>query len=100
MRELSITVTIAGRNYKLIVDSSEEQRVIAAAEKVNAVVKGFATQYTYKDAQDLFAMAALQIANENLENNIKLQEVSEITTAEVDRLSALVTDYLKEGNVL
>lgn len=100
MGEISITVTIAGRQYKLLVNSSEEARVNAAAEKVNEVVKGFAAQYTYKDVQDLFAMTALQLANENLENNIKLQEVSEITSTEFDRLSAMVTDYLKEGKVL
>ena len=100
MGELSITVTIAGRNYKLLVDASEEKSVIEAAEKVNEVSKEFATKYAYKDAQDLLAMTALQFVNTSFETDIKLQEVHENTSAEVERLSAMVTDYLKEGKVL
>ena len=62
MGELSITVNIADRPYKLRIDPVEEENVRKAVKIVNDKIKDYSTAYDYKDRQDLLAMVALQYA--------------------------------------
>lgn len=66
MSEITITVTIADRPYKLKVNSEEEEMVRKAGKKINEVMKEFADNYAYKDKQDLLAMIALQFTTSSL----------------------------------
>ncbi len=56
----NITVTIAGRPYRLKVNREEEEIVRKAAEKVNKTILEYSEAFEYKDHQDLFAMITLQ----------------------------------------
>jgi cell division protein ZapA len=64
MSELSIKITIGGRIYPITVTSSEEDKVRAAAKKVDDNLKLLQSSYAVKDKQDLLAMTALQFATE------------------------------------
>ncbi len=64
MSELSIKVTIGGRIYPITVSASEEDKVRAAAKKVDDNLKMLLSSYAVKDKQDLLAMTALQLATE------------------------------------
>ncbi len=64
MSELSIKVSIAGRIYPITVLPQEEDKVRAAAQKVEENLKLLQNSYAVKDKQDLLAMTALQLATE------------------------------------
>ena len=65
MGELSIKIKIANRVYPLTVDSSEEEGIRNAAEKINLSIDDFERLYAVKDKQDLIAMAAFTVAPRN-----------------------------------
>lgn len=67
MGELSIKIKIANRVYPLTVDSSEEEGIRNAAEKINKSIDDFERLYAVKDKQDLIAMAALKVATRNFD---------------------------------
>ena len=67
MAELSIKIKIANRVYPLTVDSSEEEGIRNAAEKINQSIDDFERLYDVKDKQDLIAMAALKVATRNFD---------------------------------
>ena len=56
----NIKIFIAGRPYKLAINSEEEELVRRAAELLNETIKKYSKTFEYKDQQDLFAMIALQ----------------------------------------
>lgn len=64
MSELSIKVTIGGRIYPITVSDGEEDKVRAAAKRVEENLKLLQSSYAVKDKQDLLAMTALQLASE------------------------------------
>lgn len=95
MDELSITVVIADRPYKLKVDRNEEEGLRKAAKVIEEQMEKYATYFQFKDKQDLLAMVALQFSastidleeqvryrdNEMLE---KLTDIDEVLTAHLD----------------
>ncbi|KAF0199182.1 MAG: hypothetical protein FD166_807 [Bacteroidetes bacterium] len=76
MDELSISVVIADRTYKLKIERSEEEAVRAAARAIDEQMKNYASHFQYKDKQDLLAMVALQFSTSTIEldNQIKFSE--------------------------
>ena len=66
MRELSITVKIADRSYRLKIKQEEEERVRRAAAMINEKISEYSDQYAYNDKQDLLAMGALYFATISL----------------------------------
>jgi cell division protein ZapA (FtsZ GTPase activity inhibitor) len=64
---LGITVTIAGRTYRLTVDNeAEEEMIRKASSEINEKVKVYSQNYSFKDQQDLLAMVCLEIASKKL----------------------------------
>ena len=81
MEDFSISVTIADRNYKLTIGRQEEEIVRKAVKVINDKIREFASNYAYKDKQDLLAMIALQYTSNalnleqtNVYKNTKLKE--------------------------
>lgn len=60
MNELTITVKIADRPYRLTIKKDEEEIIRKAAGLINEKVKNYSDNYAFKDKQDLIAMVALQ----------------------------------------
>lgn len=56
----NIKIFIAGRPYKIAINSDEEELVRRAADLLNETIKKYSQTFEYKDQQDLFAMIALQ----------------------------------------
>lgn len=65
MSNLSIKVVVAGRSYPLNVKEEEKESIEKAAESINKTVNFLKENYAVKDAQDLLAMTALQLATKN-----------------------------------
>lgn len=88
MDELTITITIANRPYRLKIKKEEEEELRASAKKIEELMKNYAKNFHFSDSQDLLAMVALQMASSSttLEKQItyrdtemtgKLKEIDE-----------------------
>ncbi|MBN3034707.1 MAG: cell division protein ZapA [Bacteroidales bacterium] len=62
MEELTISVNISDRPYRLTIPREEEEIVRKAGELVNKALREYAGRYAHKDKQDLLSMAALEFS--------------------------------------
>jgi len=76
MDELTITVHIADRPYRLKIRREEEEVVRQAVKDINEKIKGYSNTYAFNDKQDLLAMTALHFGTLTirLEEDKKSQE--------------------------
>jgi cell division protein ZapA len=91
---LSITVTIADRSYKLTIANDEEESVRKAAKRINGEIDNMQKIYKNKDKQDLLGMIALLNTNElikyesssafNNKISLKLEEIDKLLVENSD----------------
>jgi cell division protein ZapA (FtsZ GTPase activity inhibitor) len=63
MKGQHISVIIADRPYRLRIGSEEEEQVLRqAGELINSKMHEYASNFAFRDKQDLLAMVALQYA--------------------------------------
>ena len=74
MNELSISLPIADRSYRLAIDKEHEELFRKAAKLIDKRIKDYSGSYAYKDKQDLLAMVALEYATGYLQNDQQLSE--------------------------
>jgi len=74
MDELSISLPIAERSYRLAIDKEHEELFRKAAKLIDKRIRDYSTSYAYKDKQDLLAMVALEYATGYLKNDRLLSE--------------------------
>ena len=60
MAKVSLKLDIAGRTYPISVLESEKEKVLSAANALNASIEALKKHYAVNDQQDLLAMASLQ----------------------------------------
>lgn len=70
MSQLTITVRISDRDFKLTVAREEEEIVRNAVKLIEKRITDYAKNYAFKDRQDLLSMIALQYTIEA----IKMEE--------------------------
>ncbi len=66
MEEISITVRIADRQYKLMIEKREEEIFRKATKLLADKLTEYAQNYAFKDKQDLLALVALQYTTSSL----------------------------------
>lgn len=93
--EVSLSVTIGGKAYPLLVKADEKEQVQSSVMLINSILKDIEQNYAVKDRQDLFAMAALELANRlvRLENEQKGNEGKEIAE-KLFSMETYLSDYL------
>jgi cell division protein ZapA len=94
MDELSITVVIADRPYKLKIARSEEEGLRKATKAIEDQIENYAKYFQYKDKQDLLAMVALQfsVSAHSLEDQLKYRDNEMLDKlAEIDKV---LSDHL------
>ncbi|MCX6269999.1 MAG: cell division protein ZapA, partial [Bacteroidetes bacterium] len=64
--ELSISVLIADRPYRLTIGKNEEEIVKKAVAVIEQKIREYSGNYAFKDRQDLLAMVALQFTTSYL----------------------------------
>ncbi|MCD4745538.1 MAG: cell division protein ZapA [Bacteroidales bacterium] len=76
MEELTISVIIADRQYRLTINKTEEEVLREAAKLINKTIKEYSDNYAYKDKQDLLAMVALEFTTNsiNFEKQISFRD--------------------------
>ena len=89
MRDQLISVIIAERPYRLTVSSEGEEEVFRkAAALVDNKMQKYATNYAFRDKQDLLAMVNLQFAVEylRLDSTLDGQKKLKEQLKDVDKL--------------
>ncbi|MCB0821957.1 MAG: cell division protein ZapA [Bacteroidales bacterium] len=74
MDELTISVTIADRPYRLTIRREEEEMIRKAAIEINKKLKQYSDNYAFNDKQDLLAMVALEKTTNALQSEIELEK--------------------------
>lgn len=74
MDDLSISLPIADRSYRLAIAKEHEELFRNAAKLIDKRIRDYSTSYAYKDKQDLLAMVALEYATGYLQNDWLLTE--------------------------
>lgn len=98
MSEQTINISIANRNYPLLVKNEDERKsLLQAAEAVNERIRQYEKDYAVIDRQDLLAMTALHIAAElqtarrhgktninNIDVSRRIAEIEKMVTSELE----------------
>jgi cell division protein ZapA (FtsZ GTPase activity inhibitor) len=92
--EVKIEVAIAGRNYRLTVDKSDEAKVLKAAEMLNERIKTYKQTYDYRDYQDLLSMLCLQLATLNVKYESDAAYKDQYLEQKLDDLSTLLSENI------
>lgn len=81
--KVALKIIVAGRTYPLTVNSSEQQKVLKAADDINRAIKLLQQSYAVKDMQDLLAMTALQLATKSATSSdfSNFQEITKIESS-------------------
>jgi len=74
MGEFSISISIADRPYKLVIEKEYEELFRKAAKLIDGRIKTYSNNYAYKDKQDLLAMVALDNAINLLQHERNITE--------------------------
>jgi len=90
MDELSITINIANRPYRLKIKKEEEEVLRSSAKKIEDLSKEYAKNFHFKDSQDLIAMVALQLAN----NSASLEKQITYRDTEMTKKLRDIDEYL------
>ena len=73
MENVSVTVNILERNYKLSIAAAEEKCLRDAAALIDAQARMFKKQYGHRDNQDLLAMVSLAQVTELIKTQASLK---------------------------
>lgn len=96
MDELSITVVIADRPYKLTINRSEEEGVRKAAAAIDNQIEKYASYFQYKDKQDLLAMVALQFSVSSIEYENQLKFRNQELMQRLSGIDKVLTEALAD----
>lgn len=91
---VSATVNILGRPYKLKIGASDEQFLRKAAESINNQAQAYGKNFAFNDHQDLLAMVALTQITQltKLQSGLKFKD-SELED-KLTAINALLDDHL------
>ena len=94
MEELTITVNIADRPYRLKIKREEEESIRKAVKEIDQRIREYAEHFAFNDKQDLMAMVLLHYAStvQRLEGNLLSGE--NLTIARLQHLEQLITEQL------
>lgn len=92
--QLRINIKIAGRAYPLVIDRKDEEKHRIAAKLVNETITKYKELFREKDAQDILAMAAFQIALAKTE--LQEQEDKSLFIDDIKNLNDDISDFIKE----
>lgn len=96
MDDLTISVTIADRPYRLTIKRDEEERIRLAASEINKTIKFYSDNYAFQDKQDLLAMVALEKTSDALQQKHELQNSGSNIKNELTDIDKVLSDSLKE----
>ena len=98
MKELSISINVADRPYKLVIEKEHEELFRKAAKLIDKRIKDYSSSYAYKDKQDLLAMVALEYTTSYLQNERTASESDHNTTMKLSTIDKALDGILQRPN--
>lgn len=92
MDNLTINITIADKQYRLTVARADEEKVRKAVALIGDTMKSYSKHYSFKDNQDLLAMAALQFATTVVKQESEKSYTSQHLERKLNELNALLSE--------
>lgn len=86
MDELTITVNIADRPYRLKIRREEEEIIRRAVKEIEQRTRDYSESFAFKDKQDLLAMVLLHFSSTTLKLENELKENEEQIIHQLSRL--------------
>jgi cell division protein ZapA (FtsZ GTPase activity inhibitor) len=99
MGEFSISITVADRPYKLVIEKEYEELFRRAAKLIDSRIKTYSNNYAYKDKQDLLAMVALDTTINLLQHERNINEKETTLEKKLVELDIALTEVLAEQSV-
>lgn len=96
MNELTISVIIADRPYRLKINREEEEMIRSGANIINEKIKTYSESFAYNDKQDLLAMVALEETTTARRHYNTLNEQENAVLKTLTDLDSILTQSLKE----
>jgi len=94
--ELPITITIAGRPYRLTINRKEEETIRKAAKHIEGQISHYAENFRYSDKQDLLAMVVLHFATMSINNQEEVSFVTNSLSPTLTNIDSILTEALKD----
>ncbi|MFQ3213230.1 MAG: cell division protein ZapA [Marivirga sp.] len=94
MRELSIKIKIADREYPMTVKAEEEERVRKAGKLINERLKSYRERFGIDDKQDLLSMVAFDALIDRLSVEDNIQTNDESALNKVQSINHLISQSL------
>ncbi len=95
MGELSISLSIAGRPYKLKIEKENEEVFRSAAKLIDHRINEYSSNYAFKDKQDLLAMVALEYTVGLMKKEMEVGEDSRVFGNRLEEVDKALTDLLE-----
>lgn len=95
MSELTISVTIAERPYRLTIQREEEEVIRKAANEINRKIKEYSSNFAFNDMQDLIAMVILEFSTKIIKFEENLEDNNNSINNELVELDKLLSNNLK-----
>ncbi|MBN2175428.1 MAG: cell division protein ZapA [Bacteroidales bacterium] len=96
MDELTISVIIAERPYRLTIKREEEEIIRKAANEINRTIKQYSESFAYNDKQDLLAMVALEQTTNALKKEIENKKSNKTLNEKLVLIDELLSKNLTE----
>lgn len=94
MRELSIKIKIADREYPMTVKPEEEERVRRAGKLINERLRNYREQFGIDDKQDLLAMVAFDAIIDRLGMQDNVENTDQSVLQKVNALNQMISQAL------
>jgi len=96
MNELAISLNIADRPYRLVVEKDHEELFRKATRLIEKRIKDYSVNYAYKDKQDLLAMVALEYATSFLQDEELLKHQEGQWKTKLIEVDQVLAEYISE----
>ncbi len=96
MSELTISVTIAERPYRLTIQRDEEEVIRKATNEINKKIKEYSNNFAFNDMQDLIAMVILEFSTKVIKFEEDLKGDDNNINNKLVELDMLLSNDLKE----
>lgn len=95
MEELTITVNIADRPYRLKIKREEEEVIRKAVKEIEQRIREYSEHFAFNDKQDLMAMVLLHYAStvQKLEGDLLSGE--NMVIKRLQQMEELITEHLE-----
>jgi cell division protein ZapA len=94
MRELSIKIKIADREYPMTVKANEEERIRKAGKLINERLKSYREKFGIDDKQDLLSMVAFDALIDRLSIEDNKQGADESVLNKIKSIDHLISQSI------